>query len=180
MKKIFISALAGLLCICYSCNNPSGTTSANNDNKGQEEKNLAASNTVGKAFETGDVSGIDSVVADDFVDHTDRGDIKGKDSLKAMVNMIHTNFKDMKMDKVRDAADGDYVYNWMTYSGTSDGTMGMPKGPYKMHVIELTKFKDGKAVEHWSFMDSQDMAKMMPPPPPPTKNKADTAKMKKS
>ena len=182
MKKVLISAFAGLLCICTSCNNPPTTTTADNDNKAQEEKNLAASNTIGKAFETGDVSGIDSVVSDDFVDHTDKGDVKGKDSLKAMVAMIHANFKDMKMDKVRDAADGDYVYSWMTYSGTSDGSMGMPKGPYKMGAIELTKFNDGKAVEHWSFMDMRDMAKMMPQPSPttPTKNKGDTGKMKKS
>ena len=93
-----------------------------------------------------------------------------------MVNFVHANFKDMKMEKIRDAADGDYVYSWMTYSGTSDGNMGMPKGPYKMSVIELSKFKDGKAVEHWSFMDMRDMAKMMPQP---AMNKMDTSKMKK-
>ena len=114
-------------------------------------KNLAASDVVMKAFQTGDISGIDSVIADDFIDHTDRGDKNGKDSLKSMIKFVHTNFKDMKFDKVRDAADGDYVYSWITYSGTGDGTMGMPKGPYKFNAIELSKFKDGKAVEHWTF-----------------------------
>ena len=175
MKKIFISAFAGLLCMCTACNTPA-TTTADNDNKAQEEKNLAASNVVGKAFETGDVTGVDSVVADDFIDHTDRGDVKGKDSLKAMATMIHTNFKDMKMEKVNDAANGDYVYTWMNYSGTSDGTMGLPKGPFNMNGIELTKFKDGKAVEHWNFMDSRDVAKMMPQP---AMSNMDTTKMKK-
>ena len=177
MKKNFFIAFAALLCICFSCNNNPVAT-ADNDNKAQEQKNLAASDVVGKSFETGDVKGLDSVIADDFIDHTDRGDKKGKDSLKAMVAFVHSNFKDMKMEKVRDAADGDYVYSWMTYSGTGDGTMGMPKGPYKMSAIELTKFKNGKAVEHWSFMDSQDMAKMMPPPQPEM-NKMDEGKMKK-
>ena len=175
MKKILIFAFAGLLCIYTSCN-PPATTTADNDMKAQEEKNMAASDAVSKAFETGDASAIDSVVADDFIDHTDRGDMKGKDSLKSMINMVHMNFKDMKMEKVRDAADGDYVYSWMKYSGTSDGNMGMPKGPYSMSAIELTKFKDGKAVEHWSFMDSQDMAKMMPQP---EMNMMDSSKMKK-
>ena len=121
------------------------------------------------AFQTGDASGLDSVISDDFIDHTDRGDKKGKDSLKAMVKFVHDNFKDMKTDKIRDVADGDYVYSWVTYTGTSDGSMGMPKGPYKLSMIELAKFKDGKAVEHWSFMDSQDMAKMMAPPQPTKK-----------
>jgi hypothetical protein len=45
-----------------------------------------------------------------------------------------------------------------------------------MKSIEVAKFKDGKAVEHWSFMDMQDMMKMMPPPPPPSQNEASKAK----
>lgn len=57
---------------------------------------MAAFDNITKAFQTGDVSGIDSVVADDFLDHTDRGDVKGKDSMKAMINMMHINFKDME------------------------------------------------------------------------------------
>jgi len=175
MKKIFISAFAGLLCLCTSCDNKAVTT-ADDGNKEQLQKNLAASDVVMKAFQTGDVSGIDSVIADDFVDHTDRGDMKGKDSLKAMVKFVHANYADMKFEKVRDVADGDYVYSWITYSGTGDGTMGMPKGPYKFSAIELSKFKDAKAVEHWSFMDMQDVMKMMPQQPAMN---MDTSKMKK-
>src|SRR6266516_1681259 len=142
MKKILFTAFEGLVCICTSCN--SKNTSDNTNAQGQ--KNLAASDVISKAFQTGDVSGIDSVVSDDFVDHTDMGDKKGRDSLKAMVNFVHSNFKDMKTEKIRDAANDDYVYSWMRYTGTSDGSMGMPKGPYSMSMIELAKFKDGKAV----------------------------------
>ncbi len=179
MKKILFAAFAGLLFICTSCNTDTTVTSDNNDNA-QEQKNLAASDVISKAFQTGDITGIDSVVSDDFIDHTDRGDMKGRDSLKAMVNFVHSNFKDMKTEKIRDVADGDYVYSWMRYTGTSDGSMGMPKGPYDMSAIEVAKFKDGKAVEHWSFMDMQDMMKMMPQQPNMNNmNKMDTGKMKK-
>jgi len=176
MKKFFFVAFAGLLCTCNSCTSKTDTATSGNSDKEQQQKNIAASDVVTNAFQTGDVSGLDSVVADDFVDHTDQGDKKGRDSLKAMVNMIRANFKDMKTEKLGDAASGDYVYSWMRYSGTSDGSMGMPKGPYSMSAIELAKFKDGKAVEHWSFMDMRDMMKMMPQPP---MNKMDTSKMKK-
>lgn len=92
MKKILLAAFAGLLCIFTSCNSNTGDAS-NNKNNEQEQKNIAASDVITKAFQTGDVSGIDSVVSDDFVDHTDRGDMKGRDSLKAMVKMIHSNLK---------------------------------------------------------------------------------------
>jgi predicted SnoaL-like aldol condensation-catalyzing enzyme len=176
MKKIFLAAFAGLLCFCISCNSKTESTSDNKYSE-QEQKNLAANDVITKAFQTGDVSGVDSVVSDDFVDHTDKGDMKGRDSLKAMVKMIHSNFKDMKTEKVREVADEDYVYSWMRYSGTSDGSMGMPKGPYDMESIEVSKYKDGKAMEHWAFMEMQDMMKMMPPPPPPARK--ETKKTKK-
>ncbi|MEO6221446.1 MAG: ester cyclase [Ginsengibacter sp.] len=177
MKQIFFAAFAGLLCICTSCN-PGADSTTDTKTTSDEEKNVAAFETVTKAFQTGDISGIDSTVADDFLDHTDKGDVKGKDSLKAMITHMHASFPDMKTTSKNTASNGDYVYGWMSYSGTSDGSMGMPNGPYDMSAIELVKFSDGKAVEHWSFMQPADMMKMMGAPPAPME-KMDTSKMKK-
>ena len=159
MRKFFFPAFAALFCL-YSCNDGVKVAGDTKDNS-MAEKNMQASRTVAKAFETGDVSGIDSVVATDFVDHTDRGDKIGRDSLKAMITMMHANFKDMKMKTKKEFADDEYVFQWMEYSGTSDGAMGMPPGPFNMHGIEVVRFKDGMAVEHWGYMDAQEMAKMM-------------------
>ncbi len=179
MRKILFAAFAGLFSICISCNSETAGT-LDDTNTAEEQKNLAASNVISKAFETGDVSGIDSVVADDFIDHTDRGDKIGRDSLKAAVIWVHSNMKDMKMEKIHEVAEGDYVYSWIRYTGTSDGTMGMPNGPYDMSAIELAKFKDGKAVEHWNFMETQSMKKMMGQQPDMNNmNKMDTSKMNK-
>ena len=177
MRKFLLPVFAGLFCFT-SCNNKA-TVASTSGNDSMAQKNLDASHVVDKAFKSGDVSGIDSVVADDFVDHTDRGDIKGKDSLKSMISMMHSNFKDMKMETLKEFADNDYVFSWMRYSGNSDGAMGMPKGPYDMHGIEVVKFKNGKAVEHWSYMDMQEMAKMMGQNHNMDMNKMDSSKMKK-
>ena len=175
MKKIFIAVFAAVICFCTSCDNNNATVVGKGDTP--REKNLAASAIIANAFKTGDVSKIDSAVAEDFIDHTDQGDKKGRDSLKAMVAMVRENFPDMKVETVHEVADDDYVFSWMRYSGTSDGTLGLPKGPYEMRAIEVSKFKDGKAVEHWSFVNMQDMMKMMPPPPPPQEvNKVDTVR----
>lgn len=175
MKKIFFSAFAALLCICTSCNN-AGTT---NDKDSLRQKNLAASDVIDKAFQTGDVSKIDSVISPDFVDHNDRGDFKGTDSLKAMVKYVHENMKDMKTDKLHELADDDYVFSWVRWTGTSKGVAGMPDGPYDMHAMEVSKFKDGKAIEHWTYMDMKEMMKMMPQPAMNDMNKMDSAKGKK-
>jgi predicted SnoaL-like aldol condensation-catalyzing enzyme len=169
MKQIILLLAAGTFLFFASCNEKTEKTTG--DSMGTEkkenpvvEKNIAISHAVSKAFETGDVSALDSIVADDFLDHTDRGDKVGRDSLKAMISFVHNNFKDMKMETLNEVADNDYVYSRMRFTGTTDGTMGMPKGPYDMQVIELARFKDGKAVEHWEFMDIQTVMKMMAPP----------------
>ena len=157
MKKTLFAALAGIICICFSCND-AATTDKGSDAR---QKNIAASEMIDRAFLTGDVKAIDSAVTDDFIDHTDQGDKIGRDSLKAMVTMIRKNFPDMKIEKVKELADDEFVFSWMKYSGTSDGSMGMPKGPYTMNTIEVAKFKDGKATEHWGFVNAQEMMKMM-------------------
>ena len=158
MKKNFFAALAACF-ICLSCSN-NGTSDKGN---GMREKNLASSDAVSKAFETGDVSKIDGAVAADFIDHTPEGDKKGLDSLKATITMMHSMFKTWKTEKVKQLADDDYVFTWNRYSGTSDGNMGMPKGPFTLNAVEVVKFKDGKCTEHWSFDSPEEMMKMMAP-----------------
>ena len=176
MKKILFTAFAGIACFFSSCDSNTATTSESGKDSTQA-KNIAAYETVSKAFQTGDVSNIDNVVADDFIDHTEKGEVKGKDSLKAMITMTHGNMKDSKMETTNIAASGDYVYAWMRYSGTGDGTMGMPNGPYDMNSIELVKFHNGKAVEHWNFMQAADMMKMMGPQPPMNNMNTEKKKM---
>jgi predicted SnoaL-like aldol condensation-catalyzing enzyme len=159
MKKILYAASAGLLCFCISCN--SKDSGGKMSDKAQ--KNLDAAHIVSNAFMSGDVSKIDSAVASNFVDHTDKGD-KNRDSLKAMITMMHAKPSDMKMELTKELADDDYVMSWMRFTGTSDGSMGMPKGPYDFTGIEVEKYKDGMAVEHWEFSNLGEMMKMMPPP----------------
>ena len=174
MKKIFLSLTAGFVFIIISCNDKTAGTSTGLST--QAQKNLDASREISKAFGSGDVSKIDSVVASDFVDHTaDRGDV-GRDSLKAMMVMVNREFPDSKMETLKEFADDDFVFTQMRFTGTSNGQMGMPVGPYDMRAIQVTKFRDGKAVEHWEYMEMADMMKMMAAMSPT--NKPDTTKTK--
>jgi predicted SnoaL-like aldol condensation-catalyzing enzyme len=154
-KKLFVISTA-VLCFLISCNNEKTETKESS----AAQKNLDATHVVMKAFETGDISMIDSVISSDFVDHTDMGD-KNRDSLKAMITTMHSKMPDMKFEPIKELADDDYAMSWSRYTGTSDGSMGIPKGPMKMTAIDVVKFKDGKATEHWEFRDMQEMMKMM-------------------
>jgi predicted SnoaL-like aldol condensation-catalyzing enzyme len=160
MKKILSIFAAVLLCGFISCNNEKTATETKEENSAVK-KNLESSHIVSKAFDTGDPSMIDSAVASDFVDHTDRGDMN-RDSLKAMISMMRKTFPDMKMELIKELADNDYVFSLMRFTGTSEGQMGMPKGPYDMQAIQMVRFRDGKAVEHWEYMEPREMMKMMP------------------
>lgn len=172
MQKFLIVTFV-LFCFA-SCKGPDSTTAKTDD---MAQKNLAGARTIAAAFESGNTASLDSVVADDFLDHRDMGDIKGKDSLKALVNMIHNNMKDMKMETIREVGDDEYVFQLMRYTGSSEGSIGMPAGPYDMNIIEVSKFKDGKAVEHWAY---KEMKEMMPPQMPmPADKMMNDSSMKK-
>ena len=166
MRKILFFVLIAAPFLMNSCNNAaeSSTASPASSNNSMAEKNLASNSIVVDAFKTGDASKIDSAVASDFVGHTEGPDM-GRDSLKAMIVAMKKQFADMKTDVLKTVGDDEYVFCLMRFTGTSDGTMGMPKGPYDFHSLEVSRFKDGMAVEHWSYMQPKEMMAMMPPMP---------------
>jgi predicted SnoaL-like aldol condensation-catalyzing enzyme len=160
MKRIFLSASAIALCVCMSCNNA--------DKGGMSDtakKNLDANNAIMKMLETGDVSKMGDYIAVDALDHSQMGDIKGLDSIKASFIKMAPTMKSFKNTTIKEVADDEYVFSWGNSTGNNtDPSMG-PLGPMSMSSVEVSKFKDGKAIEHWSFLNCQDVMKMMPPPP---------------
>jgi hypothetical protein len=69
---------------------------------------------------------------------------------------------DMKMEKIKELADDEYVMSWTYYSGTYK-TIGMGHNAgdkFDMKVLEISKFKDGKSVEHWGLMNPADITKI--------------------
>jgi ketosteroid isomerase-like protein len=161
MKKTFFVISASLFCFCISCNTKSESTGTT-----QGEKNIATVHAVNDAIESGDVSTLDQYIAADAVDHAgEHGDIKGLDSIKANLAYMHNSYKDMKLDELQDAASGDYVFSLTRFTGTSTReSMGAPGGTsFDMNSVQVIKFdKNGKAVEHWEYMQMSDMMKMMP------------------
>jgi len=160
MRKILLSALIAFICFT-GCTNESKPDTSTTD---EAKRNVEISNLINEAYRTGDASKVDSVVSPDYIDHTDRGDMKGIDSLKAGIRWIHENMRDMKIELRKQWADNEYVSSWMHYTGTNSNAMpGFPAGPYDWTTIELTRYKNGKLVEHWGFMEVQSVVKMMQP-----------------
>ena len=174
MKKFLLPAIAASFIYMSSCNQ-----SASVSNSSSQQQNLSADSIIGEAFRTGDASKIDSVVAEDFLDHTDHGDVKGRDSLKAMIKMMKDSVPGMQINSIDRAANDNYVYSYMNFTGNGTGAMGIPPGPFNVHTVELVKYKDGKAVEHWGFWETREVMESQKQMMQMMGNKTDATKSKK-
>jgi SnoaL-like polyketide cyclase len=162
MKKFLTIASAGLICFVTSCNSNGNSASSGNS---QGDKNIATVHAVNDIIQSGDVGKLDQYIATDGVDHAgEQGDIKGLDSIKANLKRMHDEYKDMKLESIQDAAAGDYVFSLTKFTGTNVvPSMGAPAGThFDMNSVEVVKFnKDGKATEHWGYVQMGDAMKMM-------------------
>lgn len=158
MKQILFAVSAFICCYLIACNN----------NNTGNDKNLSASRDIFKGIETGDTTKLSSI-ASDAVDHAGPlGEVTNGDSIKGMLAQIHNHIKDLKIEILNDASSGDYVYTWNKWSGTAlDSSMGFTANqPFITSGVDIVKFRDGKAVEHWGFLDQKEVnamrARMMP------------------
>jgi predicted SnoaL-like aldol condensation-catalyzing enzyme len=160
MKQLFVSA--AILAFAISCTNPSSSTT---NETTQQEKNIANNKKVYTAIETGNTSPIDSLIADDAVDHEGPGgmELKGKDSILHLLGDIHNHYKNLKLDPISSAANGDYIFTLVHISGTTtDSSMGMPGMNVDQKIVDVIKVNNNnKMVEHWGFTEDNEIAKQM-------------------
>ena len=163
MKKFSSVLVAGTLILLVSCGTKKSEGGGMSD---ATKKNMDANAGVLKMFETGDYSKIGDYIAADAVDHAGpKGDIKGLDSIKAYFTQMTAMMSGMKNDVIKTLADDEYVMCWM--KGTATAKVDIPEWGMKAgdshtgEAIEVSKYKDGKAIEHWSFTSAAEMMQMM-------------------
>jgi predicted SnoaL-like aldol condensation-catalyzing enzyme len=157
MKKLLFAFAFAVSCFFISCQPNAGMSDT-------AKKNLETAQAVAKMFESGDFSKIGDYIAADAVDHAGmNGDVKGLDSLKASFAQMSGMMTDMKSEIVKELADDEYTFQWMKQTSTMKvDAMGMKAGTRNtFDAIEVSKFKDGKITEHWTFLSTTDLPKMM-------------------
>ena len=170
MKKYVFILAAATMGMLVSCNtkNEGGMSDA-------AKKNKDANDAILKMFETGDYSKAGDYIAKDAVDHAGpKGDLVGLDSTKAYFNQMTTMMTNVKNEVVKTPADDEYVMAWVKGTATAKNDIpewGMKAGQsHTGNSVEVARFKDGKAVEHWSFTDAAEMMQMMQQAAPPMKD----------
>ena len=113
---------------------------------------------------------VDSFCTADFVEHSpDPGFTPDRDGLKKDLASLFAAFPDFHIQSNFMMADSDMVTAQFTATGTNSGTfMGMPATGKKINIdgIDIIRFKNGKAADHWGYVDQMKMMSqlgMMPP-----------------
>lgn len=156
---MLLPLVAGITLLLSSC-----TAKEEGGLSAAAKKNLEANQAITKCFETKDFSKLGDYIAADAVDHAgQQGDVKGLENIKAEMAKMVEGMTDMKSEILKELADDEYVMSWMKVSGTlTADMMGMKAGDkIDGSSVELSKFKDGKVVEHWTFMEPAEVMKMM-------------------
>lgn len=145
---------------------------ADSATKAMTDANKEAVKKVFTMFETGNMDGLDAIVAENMVDHSPDPMITstGRQALKDMITMHHTAFPDTKITVLSMMADGDMVMAHYNMKGTNSGAMGdMPATNKAMDVngVDIVRFEKGQAVEHWGYWEEGKLMQqlgLMPPP----------------
>lgn len=151
--------------------NDTTAASTTADNAANED---AARRFVDEVFNKGNMDFIDSAVTQDFVEQTPSpGQEQGIPGLRKWITEFRTAFPDLNMTVDHVVSEGDMVAMHVRMVGTNTGAMmGMPATNKKLDVrgVDLLRFVDGKASEHWGYYEEMKMMQQLgwAPPPPGT------------
>jgi steroid delta-isomerase-like uncharacterized protein len=128
---------------------------------GTEENARSAKRFVEEVINRGNLDVIDELSGSSVVDHnTPPGVEPGIEGLKQFFRMFRTAFPDLRYSVEDSIAAGDKVVQRLRASGTMQGDfIGMPASGKSAtwEEIHITRFANGKVVEHWSVVDQLGM-----------------------
>ena len=149
MKSTILILVMAVSVMFSSCNQSGGPSET-------AKKNIEVNKSIMKAYEAGEFDKMKDYIAADAIDHGgENGDVKGLDAIVAQMKVYRASMPDMKSETLREIGDDEYVFTWARVNGTMGGKMTT------MTSLDVTKFKDAKAIEHWVYMDPNEMMKMM-------------------
>ena len=129
------------------------------------EQNKAVFQKMMSALNSKDLTTLESVVADDFVDHDAMpGMAADREGMINMMYMFLGAFPDLNITVNQWVAEGNLVVGAMTTSGTQTGEfMGMPPSgkKFSMSEMHMVRVANGKIVEHWGVGDHMSMMQQL-------------------
>jgi predicted ester cyclase len=152
------------------------TASLRNNRDGKENLVTEESKAIVKrvseeAVGGGDLSVMDELAADDFVDHSALpGTPPGREGAKAFVRVFHAGFPDLSLTNEDIIGEGGKVVHRYVLRGTHEGEfIGIPPtgNRVEVHGIDELRVFDGKIVERWGQVDQLGLMQQLGVIPPP-------------
>ena len=134
--------------------------------KAQVAAQEANARAIFEMFNTGDLSELENLASADFVDHQKPPEITstGLQAVRDMLAMYRTSMPDVHQEWISSATSGDLTFIHFRLTGTNTGPWGeMPATGKAMdvHGVDVIRFQDGKAVEHWGYMEEMKMMEQL-------------------
>lgn len=160
MKRYSLITLAGILFLLASCK-----SSKQDCISATTKKNIEAMHGIFNCFNTADFSKLSEFVAVDCIDHSSGGkeDVKGLAQMKENYEQWSKMVENTRTATKVEMANDEYVISWVSFQITMKTDLATKKvgETFNKSNIEMLRFKDGKAVEHWTFIDSRDIDKVL-------------------
>jgi len=182
-RMVLSLSVTGLFAACGGGNHPENDAmmaehaammKADSTATAAQAAGLACTERIYGMFGTGDAAGIEECVAAEFVEHAPPPPgitSTGLQSLKDIIAWSHTAYPDMKMTVLSSAMEGDMLFVHFNQKGTNSGAMGpdMPATGKAIDVsgVDIIRFANGKAVEHWGYWDETTMMQQLGLAPAP-------------
>ena len=133
----------------------------------EEQNNLAQTRRLyEEAWETGDLSVVDEIAAEDFFDH--QHNRHGPEGLKRSITQLRTSFPDLRLVLEKQTAHDRKVVTRITFSGTDTGGVLWypPTGRSVSFGAEYTDlFDSGSLMEHRGATDTDGLLEKLGLPP---------------
>ena len=130
-----------------------------------KEDNLAATETFGKAANTGQFELFNEVVAPNSVDHDPApGQQAGPEGFRQFFTELRRAFPDLAIEVDHLVADDENVAFAYTMSGTQQGDfMGVPATGKRVSArgLQIGRFENGQLVERWGSSDELGILKQL-------------------
>lgn len=113
----------------------------------------------------GNIGLIDELLAPGFVDHQAAPGVPpDREGVKVFMTMFRAAFPDLRYTLEDSVAEGDRVVVRVTARGTMKGEFaGMPPSgkTATWEEVHITRYANGKAVEHWGILDQLGMLQQL-------------------
>jgi len=118
----------------------------------------------------GNTAIIDELVAEDVVEHDPMAPTPDREGVRQFFAMARGAFPDLRFQVLHMVGEGDLVIAHCLIEGTHEGDfMGIAPThrPISVPAVDIVRFRDGRAVEHWGVTDSGVMMQQLGLAPAP-------------